>query len=419
MSAVPKTMGERRAAALAAKAKTVAPVPTPAEGSVFKNLQRERGVIRFTLSPTHVSYANTLRRTIITDVETVAFKADIGDNGGTSDVIITKNSTPMSNEMLAHRIGLLPIHVEKPQKWDPDSYTFKLDIVNNSSEPLDVVAGDIQVFKNRGPEEEPLLVPSVEFFHPDPVTHDTALLTVLKGRVGNYEPEALSFTARATVGTGRANARNMPVTSRCSYGYTLDDSPEKKKELFTKWLTTHKKVNATELESNSTRKGELEREFATMEIQRCYKADETGEPYSFDFIVESVGVLNPTYSVQRALEILQAKLLKYASMDSGDLPETIKLRPADARMKGFDFMFQYEDHTLGNLLQTWMEQNLMESGEITFAGYKVPHPLRDEMLLRVGVESGKDVDARAAVAKAARACAQMFADWSGFWAAII
>ena len=312
MSAVPKTMGERRAAA--AKAKTAAaPAPKPAEASVFKNLQRDGGVIRFTLAPTHVTYANTLRRTIITDVETVAFKADIGDNGGTSDVVITKNSTPMSNEMLAHRIGLLPIHVEKPQDWDPDSYTFKLDVVNNSTDPLDVVAGDIQVFKNRGPEEEPLLVPSVEFFHPDPVTHDTALLTVLKGRVGTYEPEALSFTARATVGTGRANARNMPVTSRCSYGYTLDDSPEKKKELFTKWLTTHKKVNPTELESNSTRKGELEREFATMEIQRCYKADESGEPYSFDFIVESVGVLDPVYSVQRALEVLQAKLLTYAS----------------------------------------------------------------------------------------------------------
>ena len=94
----------------------------------------------------------------------------------------------------------------------------------------------------------------------------------------------------------------------------------------------------------------------------------------------------------------------------------MKVQPADAQMKGFDFMFQHEDHTLGNLLQTYMEQTAME--EITFVGYKVPHPLRDEMLLRVGVESGKDVDARAAVAKAARACAQMFADWLGQWTAV-
>ena len=409
----PKSMAERRAL----KAKTAA--AAPAIDSVFKDLKRDTpNTIKFRLEPTQVSYANTLRRSMITDVETVGFKSDITETGTTSDIIITKNSTPMSNEMLAHRIGLIPLHIERPTEWNPSEYTFKLNVVNDSTIPLDVVAADIQVYKNRGPEEDPLLVPSVQFFHPDPVTRDTALLAVLKGRVGTQEPEALSFEAVATVGTGRQNAQFMPVTSRCAYGYTRDDSEERKKELFTTWLVNHKKVNATELESNSTRKGELEREFATMEIQRCYKMDERGEPYSFDFIVESVGVLDPVYIVHRAIEVLQKKLLVYASIDSGDLPESLKIRPADARMKGFDFIFQQEDHTLGNLLSTWMEQNEYDAGEITFVGYKVPHPLRDEMLLRVGVESGKDVDARAAVAKAARACAQMFTDWLGQWTAL-
>jgi DNA-directed RNA polymerase subunit L len=409
----PKSMAERRAL----KAKTAA--AAAAVDSVFKDLKRDTpNTIKFRLEPTQVSYANTLRRSMITDVETVGFKSDITDTGTTSDIIITKNSTPMSNEMLAHRIGLIPLHIKRPTEWNPSEYTFKLNVVNDSTIPLDVVAADIQVYKNRGPEEDPLLVPSVQFFHPDPVTRDTALLAVLKGRVGTQEPEALSFEAVATVGTGRQNAQFMPVTSRCAYGYTRDDSEERKKELFTTWLVNHKKVNATELESNSTRKGELEREFATMEIQRCYKMDERGEPYSFDFIVESVGVLDPVYIVHRAIEVLQKKLLVYASIDSGDLPESLKIRPADARMKGFDFIFQQEDHTLGNLLSTWMEQNEYDAGEITFVGYKVPHPLRDEMLLRVGVESGKDVDARAAVAKAARACAQMFTDWLGQWTAL-
>lgn len=398
--------------------RVAAPAPPAKPVSIFKNLSMEdRNTLRFRMEPTHVTYANTLRRTIITDVETVAFASDIAGDGSTTDVAISKNSTAMSNEMLAHRIGLLPIHVENPLEWDPDEYTFKLDITHDSTEQRDVVASDIQVFKNRGPEEEPLPVPSVQFFHPDPVTHDTSLLAILKGRVGTQEPEVLSFTARATVGTGRQNARFMPVTSRCAYAYTRDDSEEKKKELFTAWLTNHKKVNPTEIESNSTRKGELEREFATMEIQRCYKMDARGEPFSFDFVVESVGVLDPKYIVARALEVLQKKLLAYASIDSGDLPETLKMRPADARMKGFDFLFQQEDHTLGNLLSTWMERNMMEKDEISFVGYKVPHPLRDEMLLRVGVESGKDTDARAAIAKAARSCAQMFADWLAQWSA--
>jgi DNA-directed RNA polymerase subunit L len=413
-----KPLSELRGPATASR-KLAAAAPRAPPTAVFKNVTKESGtVLRFVMEPTVVGYANSLRRTMITDVETIAFRADITETGTTSDVLITKNSTPLSNEMLAHRIGLIPIHVEKPLDWNPEEYKFSLKVVNESSEPLDIVAADIQVLRSRGAEEEPILVPNVEFFHPDPVTHDTALLTVLKGKLASQEPEVLEFSAIATMGTGRENAAFMPVTSRCAYGYSRDDNPEVKKEIFTLWLNKHKKVNPTELESNPTKKAEFEREFETMEVQRCYKKDERGEPYSFDFIVESVGVLSPTYIVARAIELLQAKVLRYASIDSGDLPDQVKVRPADAKMKGFDFVFQKEDHTLGNLLQTWMEQNLMDTEQITFVGYKVPHPLRDEMVLRVGVDSGKDVDARAAVAKAARECAQMFKDWSAQWSAV-
>lgn len=418
-AAAPKSLAELRAAAKTTASRKPVVAPRAPAAAVFKNLVKESStLLRFVMEPTVVGYANTLRRTMITDVETIAFRADITENGTTSDVTITKNSTPLSNEMLAHRIGLIPIHIENPLDWKPEDYTFTLNVSNDSSDPLDVVAADIQVHKKRGAEEEPLLVPNVQFFHPDPVTRDTALLTVLKGKLASQEPESVQFSAIATMGTGRENAAFMPVTSRCAYGYSKDDDPEAKKEIFTLWLNKHKKVNPTELESNPTRKGELEREFETMEVQRCYKKDERGEPYSFDFIVESIGVLSPTYIVARALELLQAKVLRYASIDSGDLPDSVKVRPADAKMKGFDFVFQREDHTMGNLLQTWMELNLMDTGDVTFVGYKVPHPLRDEMVLRVGVDSGKDLDARAAVAKAARECAQMFKDWSASWAAV-
>ena len=116
------------------------------------------------MEPTVVGYANSLRRTMITDVETIAFRADITETGSTSDVLIRKNSTPLSNEMLAHRIGLIPIHVERPLDWTPEEYSFSLKVTNESSDPRDIVAGDIQVLKNRGAEEEPLLVAARSLF---------------------------------------------------------------------------------------------------------------------------------------------------------------------------------------------------------------------------------------------------------------
>ncbi len=384
--------------------------------NIFKEVVREdKDVLRFKLSPTLVEYANALRRVMITEVETVGFRADILPNGRTSDVEITKNSTAMSNEMLAHRIGLLPIHWRTPLTWDPTQYTFKLNVVNESAEPRDVVAADFEVYQNRGPDEDPLKVPSLEFFNPDPITRDTCLLAILKGKISGQEPESIALEARATVGTGRENARFMPTTSRCAFGYTLDDDPEHRKEVFTRWLRTHKKLDPAELEADSEKKAKMEREFATMEVQRCYKVDAAGEPFSFDFIVESVGVLDSVYIVGRALDVLQSKLLRYASIDTGDLPKGLKVKPADALMKGFDFTFQNEDHTLGIILWTWMEKNQVDSEEITMVGYKVPHPLRDEMVLRVGVKDGMETSARAAVARASRECAQMFKNWRVMW----
>ena len=372
--------------------------------------------MKFTLSPTHVSYANTLRRAILTLVESIGFRADIDEKGATTDVKIKKNSTPMSNEMLAHRIGLVPIYVPQPLTWKPDEYTFEINVKNEDANPRDVCASDIVVKKKGKPEEEPTLLASKDFFTPNRITGDTALLTMLKGKHGTQAPEELICTMKATIGTGRENARFIPV-SQCSYSYTIDENPERQKRVFQDWLASHKKVNLSELESNPERKGELEREFKTMEIARCFKQDENGEPFSFDFIVESVGVLTPDYIVARALDILQAKCLQYGGIDTGDLPASIEIHPADAKMRGYDFLFKGEDHTLGNLLQTYMEQNLMASGELTFAGYKVPHPLRDEMVLRIGIKSEDktQIPARQMVAKAARECGAMFRAWRSAW----
>lgn len=400
--------------------KPTAAATTPAASAVsgpFEKIVRQSpNDMTFTLSPTHVTYANTLRRAVLTLVESVAFRADIDEKGGTTDVKITKNSTPMSNEMLAHRIGLVPIYVPQPLTWKPDEYTFEINIKNEDANPRDVCAGDIIVKKKGKGDEEPTIIPSKEFFPPNRITGDTSLLTVLKGKHGTQSAEELVCTMKATIGTGREHARFIPV-SQCSYSYTIDETPERQKRVFQDWLASHKKVNLTELEANPERKGELEREYKTMEIARCFKQNENGEPYSFDFTIESVGMLSPDYIVARALDTLQAKCLQYAGVDKGDLPTNVEIHPADAKMRGYDFIFKGEDHTLGNLFQTYMDQNLMASKELTFVGYKVPHPLRDEMVLREGIsaEDKTQIPARQMLAQAAKGCAEMFRAWRSAW----
>jgi DNA-directed RNA polymerase subunit L len=375
--------------------------------------------IGFTLAPTSVTYANTLRRAIQTEVLTLCFRADMTETGTTSDVKVLKNTTPMSNEMLADRVGLLCLAMPKGvvNEWDKNSHLFKLNVKNETNTLRLVTASDFQVLRIKPESEggdgvEREQIPNTLFFHPDPVTLETCILAVLKPQVPGQAPEEVSIEAYASLGKGREHTRFNP-TSQCAYSYSRDTDESRIKELWIRWLVEQKKVmNPNDLEKDEARKTMLEREFRSLEIQRCYKIGPDGEPNSFDFTIETLGTMSPYAIISRALRALITLCDKYASLDSGDLPDTVEIRPADARMKGFDIWFDGEDHTLGNLLQTYIDDNLMDSGDCTFVGYKVPHPLREEMLLRIGVNDLSEATARLIVAKAAKGCANMFADWA-------
>ena len=394
---------------------------------IFWNLANvdNENTLTFQIKDTDVAYVNTLRRMILTGVETLAFNSKMNDTGATTDVKISANTTPMTNEMLADRIGLIPIHLDmttwNAAGWQKDQFEFRLSMENNTNNTLPVKAEHIEVFKLGTAEEGYVKYPpgNKEFFHPDPITGDTCLLAVLKAKQPNQSGQKIEFTARASVGTGNQHIRWCPV-SQCSYSYTIDTEEGRQQQFFQRWLENNKKLSLDSLNDEPGKKEMMIREFQTMEVQRCFKVNEKGEPNSFDFVIESIGTMPIFDVVERALYNIEKKCTKY----SGELPPDVRVVPADARMKGFDFYFPNEDHTLGNLLQAYMEANLFDTNEISFVGYKVPHPLRAEMVLRIGVDferdkarDGKQTIARAAISRAAAGCALMFRQWREDWIA--
>jgi DNA-directed RNA polymerase subunit L len=186
--------------------------------------------------------------------------------------------------------------------------------------------------------------------------------------------------------------------------------------MFQAWLNSAKKAGG--VEKGSERYNELRREFNTMSIKRCYKINEKNEPFSFDFTVETAGVLTVPYIVERACEVGENMCSRYVNIHRGELPAEITVTSADSRIIGYDFLFRGHDHTLGNLLQTILVENHIQGDatpKITYAGYSVPHPLRDEMVLRIGVEDGEEATARLAVAEAAKGCVDMFQKLRTSW----
>lgn len=390
--------------------------------SVFHDPENvDAKTVTFTLSPTNVTYANCLRRAVQSEVSILGFRADMTDTGTTSDVTVTKNTTPMSNEMLADRIGLLPIAfpAEGVSTWDKERYLFRLAVENKTEDALLVTASMIECLEKVPTSDERVRVPNTQFFYPDPVTGDTCIIAVLKPFVPGQSPEAIELTAWATPGKGKEHARFNP-SSQCSYGYTRDPDEGRIMKRWQEWLV-QKKISIKDLDADETRKKQLNTEFRSLELHRSFKIDANGEPYSYDFTVESIGTMSPYAMVYTALLELAALCEKYTAVDVGELPDTMDIRPADGSMKGYDLWFRGEDHTLGTMLQAWIVDNTVASGEVDYAGYKVPHPLRKEMVLRLGVADSKKFEERAArfcLASAAKGCADMFREWSVEWSVV-
>ena len=63
---------------------------------------KEKGKISFILKDTNVFVANTLRRLIIEEVPTLAIE----------DVDFKENSSALYDEIVAHRLGLIPIKTD-------------------------------------------------------------------------------------------------------------------------------------------------------------------------------------------------------------------------------------------------------------------------------------------------------------------
>jgi len=366
---------------------------------------------------TNVTVANTIRRQIISATPAVAFRTEPAEK---SEMSIEVNTTPLVNEIISHRIGMIPILAD-PATFDPAQYEFVLDKENTTKEMIDVTASDIVVrMKNPKNLEAPIQVPTVNFFPPDPITGETVLITRLRPQWNHSAPnERISLKAKASVSTGHENIRWSPVT-QCSYEYTRDNDEAHLETVFNTWLLNNKKIADT-TQIPEEKLAELKREFNTMEVQRCYLTDAKGNANDFTFHVESVGTQPVPVIVRNGLIACENLVDKYKDIDI-NIPDNVVVRQGDTRFPCVDIVFTNESHTLGNLLETYLvEQHIDGTAEpkIKYAGYKVPHPLRPEMFVRIGVEADDDeqekIVARKAVANVCRILRDEFAALRADW----
>jgi DNA-directed RNA polymerase alpha subunit len=73
------------------------------------NIEQKSNVMQFTLSGVNVSLANALRRTVLSDIETVVFKTSPYEENRAN---IISNTSRLNNEVIKQRLSCIPIHID-------------------------------------------------------------------------------------------------------------------------------------------------------------------------------------------------------------------------------------------------------------------------------------------------------------------
>jgi DNA-directed RNA polymerase subunit L len=325
----------------------------------------DRDTLKFEVDGCNTSFVNAIRRTILSDVETVSFNIDDYQN---SDLKVINNSSSLHNEFLLHRLGLIPVNVEDVDGFNPDNYKFVLKKQNNTNKLMNVTSKDFKVTNLETGIEEDV----TKFFPANDITKDHILIITLKNNPTG-EGEEVHIEGKCSKGTGRENSRFSPVSCIVFVNKRNDDRAQQAFEEHISQLD--EKPNAEELKV-------LAKRFDIEEGDRYFFVDENGDPNRFEFTIETVGIIPPGEIFKRACKKLVQKLNHFnrnLDMALNSNESSIEIRESSGVMSGFDITIKDENHTLGFLLQTYI--NKLNEG--VFVGYMNPHPLQKEIKIRV------------------------------------
>ncbi|MFX1285443.1 MAG: DNA-directed RNA polymerase subunit D [Promethearchaeota archaeon] len=159
-------------------------------------VERQENYVKFILSDVTPTFANTIRRMILSEVPTMAI----------DEVIIIENTTPLYDEIVAHRLGLIPLKTDLENYVRPElcscggqgctSCEVSLTLEKNGEKDIEVV------FSNDLLSQDSKIVP----VHPN--------IPILK----MAKDQKIFLEAIARLGRGLDHAKWQPISS-VSYKY--------------------------------------------------------------------------------------------------------------------------------------------------------------------------------------------------------
>ncbi|KAG2424896.1 hypothetical protein HXX76_014054 [Chlamydomonas incerta] len=299
---------------------------------------------------------------LLTDIPSVAIKFKPQDPAN-PDVNFMVNTSSLHNEILGHRLSMVPVCTPDVDTYQRDDYRFVINAQNKGQETLLVTTDDIRVYLSDGT----LAPPEVQrqLFPLDPITRDPILITKLKPNIYNKESgEALHVEFWASVGTAQENALWSPV-SLAAFSYVVDE------DAAAVALAAHLeqfKLQNPDASEDDVR--DCQADFAALTRGRHFHRDAAGGPSRFRFSVESSCGLTCIELVRRTWVVLRSHLQKLLAAFQDRV--RVEVQPNNVTLVYIDGA----KHTHGCILQGYMHRHAQRLG-VQFAGYHVPHPLEE------------------------------------------
>jgi DNA-directed RNA polymerase alpha subunit len=338
----------------------------------MSDLKEEDGKMTFTLTNIDVSYANAIRRTILSDIPIVVFKTSPHEE---SNVTITANTSRLNNEIVKQRLSCIPIHIDYlgTNNLQFKNYILELNVENKTDTLMIVTTKDFNILNtvtNKYLESGevrnifPPFIPSngseyfIEFLHLRPKLSD------------EIPGEKIQLTSKFTLGTARDDC-SFNITGTCSYGFTPDFAKmEEQLEIRKQKWKDEEKLNE-----------EIKFEAANWKLLE-------GMRYviqnSFDFIIETLGIYTNEQIIIESCKILINKLVELKNILETDQMEIIR---SDNTLENcYDVTLVNQDYTLGNILNHELYKIFYEElKQINYIGFKKVHPHDDDSILRISI----------------------------------
>jgi DNA-directed RNA polymerase subunit D len=247
---------------------------------------KKEGKIKFILSKTTPAYANTIRRIMMSEVPTMAME----------DIEFRQNNSVLYDEMIALRLGLIPLTTDIKAYNLPSKCTCsgagcarcQLKMTLKATGPKTVYASDI---KSKDPKVKP-------------VYDKMIILKLLEGQV-------LEFEATAVLGQGKEHTKWSP-----GHIY-FQNVPQIK--ILKQPKDAQKFADACPrkiFENKAGKLGVIEKKIYNCDLcESClHVADENGavevksDETEFLFTIESWGQLSPKEMIEKTVEVFDEKL---------------------------------------------------------------------------------------------------------------